>query len=183
MNSDDNIPNASGSGSNPSASAVLKDMDATLRWMATLPVPVGLEDRVFARIVLGPRASRILEWPRPLSSRDWVRSVAAAAIVVAIGGGGWGIYSRVQPTQPPSAIAAPRIIPEPGRFSSAEMIRRPQTLNGPVVKKAEPAKAVKPEARKAEALQGATPKKPAASAHPHAAAKAVPADALSRVAK
>ncbi|HEX8712586.1 MAG TPA: hypothetical protein VF730_11990 [Terracidiphilus sp.] len=185
MNSDHNIPGASASASNPSTDAVLKEMDATLRLMATLPVPAGLEDRVFSSVLAAPRSSHILEWPRPLYARDWVRSVAAAVMVLAIGGGGWGIYSRVQQNQRPSAITTQRTVPEAGRFSSAEMIRRPQTLNGPVVTKAEPAKAVKPEAVKAETLQGATPKKPAAHviAHRHSAAKAVRTDAVSPIAK
>lgn len=180
MNSDDNIPSANGSGSNAGASAALKDMDATLRLMATLPAPVGFEDRVFAAVAASPRKSRVLEWPRPVYERDWVRSIAAAVMVFAIGGGGWGIYSHVQQNQTPSAIATPRIIPEPGRFSSAEMIRRPQTLKGPVVAKAAPEKTVK-----AEALKGTTAKKTTApvAAHHHAAAKAVRTDAVSPIAK
>jgi hypothetical protein len=143
MNSPSNIPSANGTGSDASKNAALKDVDATLRLMATLPPPAGLEDRVFARVLAGPRPTRVLEWPQPFYTGDWVRSIAAALIVFVIGGGGWGIYSHVQQNQTPTASASPRQILAPGSFSSAEMIRRPQTLKGPVVVKPEPIKAAK----------------------------------------
>ena len=110
------------------------EVDATLRLLATLTPPVGLEDRVFAGVLAASHRGRVLQWPAPLPVRDWMRSAAAAAIVLAIGGGGWGIYSLVQHQEPARAIAAPRVVMQPGGFSSAGAIRRPQTLDGPVVK-------------------------------------------------
>lgn len=139
MNSQDQIPRANGSDSQASSDAALKSLDATLHLLATLPAPAGLEDRVFAGMVAVPRKARVLEWPQPLYSRDWVRGIAAAAIVLVVGGGGWGLYSHVKPGEPAQVVTGPRTTFQPGGFSSAEMIRRPQTLNGPPVKRAEPA--------------------------------------------
>ncbi|HEV2324120.1 MAG TPA: hypothetical protein VGS10_09230 [Terracidiphilus sp.] len=138
MNSPNHIPSTNGPGARGTADAALRDLDATLHLLAKLPVPAGLEDRIFATALRSPRKARILEWPRPLYARDWVRGIAAAALVIAVGGGGWGIYAHVQPNEPARVVVAPQPMFHPGGFSSAEMIRRPQTLNGPVVKKAEP---------------------------------------------
>ena len=129
---------------NASEGDLLGQMDATLKLIATLPPPAGLEDRVFAGVIRAPRSGRLLDWPRPLYARDWVRSIAAALIVLAVGGGGWGIYSHVEQNVPGQATVAPRTMFQPRGFSSADVIRRPQTLNGPVVTKAEPLAAVKP---------------------------------------
>jgi hypothetical protein len=63
----------------------------------------------------------------------WARTAAAAAIVFVVAGGGWEVYSRVQPAEPPSAIALPPVAAH-GGFSSANAIRTPRTLNGTVLK-------------------------------------------------
>lgn len=160
MNSPSNIPSSYGSVSNLSLDSALKDLDATLRLLAKVPAPAGMEDRVFAGVLASPRKARVLAWPQPLYARDWVRSVAAAVIVLAVGGGGWGIYAHVQQNQPARVIVAPRPIFQPGGFSSAEMIRRPQTLNGPEVKKAEPA-------ARPKAAELPTAKKPARTTTTH----------------
>lgn len=178
MNSTGNNPNSSGFGSSTSAEAALKDLDATLRLLAKLPAPTGLEDRLFAGALETPRKGRILKWPQPLYARDWVRSIAAAAIVLAVGGGGLGIYAHVQ-NQPARVLVAPRTIFQPGGFSSAEMIRRPQTLNGPVVKKPEPVTGAKPNAQRTTARESALPM----GAHHRTSAKLQAAKAASRIAK
>jgi len=108
--------------------------EATLRLIARLPAPEGIEDRVNAGLKSAPCTGRVLQWPamlRPTSS--WMRGAAAAAIVFVVAGGGWGIYMRVQPTQPARVIVMP---PRPGAgggFSNAGAMRTPQTLNGSVV--------------------------------------------------
>jgi hypothetical protein len=61
-----------------------------------------------------------------------MRGAAAAAIVFAVAGGGWSIYTRVQPSQPGKVIVMPRS-GSPGGFSGAGAIRTPETLHGPVV--------------------------------------------------
>jgi hypothetical protein len=111
--------------------------EETLRLIASLPAPEGLEERVHSALRAAPRTARILHWPVALtSSSAWMRSsamrsAAAAAIVCVVAGGGWSIYSRVQP---PKVIAMPAHVAAPGGFSNAGAMRTPQTLNGPVVK-------------------------------------------------
>jgi hypothetical protein len=114
------------------------DAEETLRLIAGLPAPEGLEDRVKAALHAAPRTGRVLQWPteagpgRRWMQSPWARSAAAAAIVAVVAGGGWGVYSRVQPAQPPRVIAMPRVA-APGGFSSAGAMRTPQTLNRPVL--------------------------------------------------
>jgi hypothetical protein len=112
--------------------------EETLRLIARLSAPEGLEERVRA----GLRAAtltelpktRILRWPVALRlDNDWMRAAAAAAIVAVVVGGGWGISSRFQPAQPSSAIAVPLRGAGQTGFSSAGAMRTPQTLNGPIV--------------------------------------------------
>ena len=151
--------NRSGSG------AVPETAEATLRLIATLPAPEGLEDRVNASLRTAqrsaPRMGRILAWPAVLGpGRDWMRSAAAAAIVIVIAGGGWGIYTHVQPAR---GIAAPPRVAAPAGFSSAGAMRTPNTLNGPVAP--QPAKA-KPQPAKSPT------KKPLHRVKPTAANKA-----------
>ena len=112
----------------------------TLRLIARLPAPPGLADRVRAGLQAAPRAGRILTGRSPLlPPYGWVhsgmvRGAAAAAILCVVAGGGWGIYTRVQP----SAGARVVIMPAPGaagakRFSNAGATRVPDTLQGPVL--------------------------------------------------
>jgi hypothetical protein len=126
------------------------EFENTLRLIACLSVPEGLEERVQAELRAAaltelPKA-RILRWPVALSmDNDWMRAAAAAAIVAVVVGGGWGISSRFQPAQPSSAVAAPLRGAGQTGFSSAGAMRTPQTINGPVVV---PTKAVAPETAK-----------------------------------
>ena len=62
-----------------------------------------------------------------------MRGAAAAAVVFVVAGGGWGIYTRVQPSQPAKVIVMPPRAGAGGGFSSAGAMRTPQTLNGPLV--------------------------------------------------
>jgi hypothetical protein len=116
-----------------------EEAEATLRLIAGLPAPDGLEDRVKAALRAAPRTGRVLHWPAaPVQNQGWlgsalVRSAAAAAIVFVVAGGGWSIYSRVQPARTPQAVAMPHVA-TPGGFSSAGAMRTPQTLNGPLLK-------------------------------------------------
>jgi hypothetical protein len=110
------------------AGAAHSAAEVTLRLIARLPAPEGLEDRVQAGLLAAPRDGRVLAWPRALPmAGGWMRGAAAAAIVCVVAGGGWGIYSRVQPAR---GIMAPET---GGQFSTGEARRRPQTLEGPVV--------------------------------------------------
>lgn len=120
-----------------------RSVDETLRMIARMPAPVGLEERVKAKLALAEMPGRVLAWPRvggaervgPSSvwvRSGWARGAAAAAISLVVVGGGWGIYARVGPTQSAKGGALPHAQPS-GTFSEAGAMRRPQTLTGPVV--------------------------------------------------
>ncbi|MGA8670503.1 MAG: hypothetical protein WB679_11540 [Terracidiphilus sp.] len=126
------------------------EAEATLRLIAGLPAPEGLEERVKAglhqTLHQAPRSASLLRWPlttphdpmRSGSTRagwmqsPWLRGAAAAAIVFVVAGGGWEVCSRIQPAQEPKAIALPPVAAH-GGFSSANAIRTPKTLNGTVL--------------------------------------------------
>jgi hypothetical protein len=130
-----------------------RDAEETLRLIARLAAPDGLVDRVQSRLRTAPRAATVFSWPLTLRpAGGWmhgnlVRGTAAAAIVCVVAGGGWGIYSRVQPAAAPAAkvIVMPGRVGTSGGFSSAGAMRTPDTLNGPVLKHA-----VKPAPQPAE---------------------------------
>lgn len=114
----------------------LQDAEQTLRLIAALPAPEGLEDRIHAGLRGAPRPARLLAWPPVFSpAGGWLRSAAAAAIVCVVAGGGWGIYSHVQPGRPSNGAAS-------NGFGSAGVVRKPVTLNGPIV--TQPASVVTP---------------------------------------
>jgi hypothetical protein len=127
------------------------EFEETLRLIARISAPEGLEERVQAGLrtatSTASRRAQILRWPVALRLENaWMqnlaRTAAAAAIVTVVVGGGWSISSRFQPAQPSSAIAIPLrgagqtgVTGQVGQggFSSAGAMRTPQTLNGPIV--------------------------------------------------
>jgi hypothetical protein len=150
----------------------------TLRLIAGLPAPAGLEERVHKALRAAPRSlvlgsGRVLAWPGRFRARiasgtalesNWMRAAAAAAIVFVVVGGGWGVYSRVQPGPAGNVIVMPQLMPSSGGIKGAGAIRVPATIPGPKVK--QPAK--KP----------ATPKKAATGRH--AASAPAPQPAVSQ---
>jgi hypothetical protein len=113
----------------------VRNAEETLRLIATLPAPEGLADRVQARLSAAPRQPFLINLA---GLNGWMRSpmlrgCAAAAIVLAVAGGGWGIYSRVQPASSAKITEAPARVGPNGGFSNAGAIRTPDTLNGPVL--------------------------------------------------
>jgi hypothetical protein len=116
-----------------------RSVDETLRMIARVPVPDGLEERVKAGLRLEGNSRRVLSWPAQRRGETvwvanaWMRGAAAAGIAMAVVGGGWGIYARVAPPQSAKTVAAPLVQPS-GTFSEAGAIRRPQTVTGPTVK-------------------------------------------------
>jgi hypothetical protein len=143
--------------------------EETLRLIANLPAPDGLEDRLHAALNAMPRRSRVLAWPRALRAESgWMRGAAAAAIVFVVAGGGWGVYTRVESTQieqnqPAKVVVMPARTPIAGGFSGAGAMRTPLTLPRPTAP--EPAKtshakanaAKKPVARHKAGSAGASP--------------------------
>ena len=127
----------------------------TLRLIAALPAPEGLEDRVRTALRTAPRQGRVLAWPWALSAdAAWVRAAAAAAIVFVVAGGGWGVYSRVQPLPSGKAPAVPARVGAQSGFSGAGAVSTPKTLVPPVV--SEPAKPAQADAARKKAQKKAT---------------------------
>lgn len=116
------------------------DAEKTLRLIATLPAPDGIEERVKAGLRAAPARSAVILWPfGNVDGRAWwdssgMRAAAAAAIVLVVVGGGWGVYSHIQLPQSPTAVVAPQ---QPsagnGGFAAAGAKRTPQTLDRPVI--------------------------------------------------
>ena len=113
--------------------------EETLRLIAGLPAPAGLEERVHKALGAAPRESRgggrVLAWPARLRAsgaleNHWMRAAAAAAIVFVVVGGGWGVYRRVQPGAG-KVIVMPAREPGAGRFGSSGAVRTPTTIPGP----------------------------------------------------
>lgn len=130
----------------------LSQAEHTLRLVAQLPAPQGLEARLRQQLQAAPAASRILSWPAVRRRAEWRRSAAAAALVAAICGGSWAVYAHVQPSQSLRAVELPRVNGASG-FSSAGAMRTPQTL----------APAAAPQAAQPDG-KSATKNKPAAPA-------------------
>jgi hypothetical protein len=158
---DSDVTTALGETRNEASSSAPSPAEETLRLIARLPAPQGLAERVKAGLCGGQSAppvsgrARILPWPTALRMENtWVRGAAAAAIALVVVGGGWGIYARVAPVQPQKAMVLPHNAAQ-GGFSSAGAVRKPQTLNRPVM--AHSATAA-PQAAKATAKPAAQPK-------------------------
>jgi hypothetical protein len=147
MNHSPQDPRFPGSFSGSFSGSAPDSFQATLRVIANLPLPEGLEDRVRRALRTAPRESHLLPWPSRLKPKAvrldsswvtpswigaWSRAAAAVAIGVVVVGGGWGVYSRVERTQPQRVIVFPHSAVG-GGFSSAGAMRTPETLNGPVL--------------------------------------------------
>jgi len=178
MNS--NPHNAMSSDSGPNSG------EDTLRLIAGLPAPAGLEERVHKALGAAPRSGRVLAWPAGFRAKtalesNWMRAAAAAAIVFVVVGGGWGVYSRVQPGQAGKVVVMPQPMPSSGGFSGAGAIRTPATIPGPTVRD-QGTKGPRDQ-ETPPAKMPAAPKKAATGqrlASPHAASQAAPQPAVSQ---
>jgi len=122
------------------------EAEKTLRLLARVTPPEGLEDRMMAGVRRAPRRAAVLAWPRTGVS-GWMRSAAAAAIVFVVAGGGWSVYSHVQP-RPLTGGLRSAIVVSPGSFRTGGDVKVPTTLNRPTV--AEPVVAKPAEPKPAE---------------------------------
>lgn len=123
--------------------AGISTAEETLRLLARLSAPEGLEERVQNGLRVAAHSAerkvRILHWPAWLRrSSGWMqsapmRAVAAVAIVAVVVGGGWMVSSRIPAAQPATAQTIPARVSAQGGFASAEAMRTPHTLNGPTV--------------------------------------------------
>lgn len=120
-------------------SAAADDAEKTLRLIASLPAPKGIEQRLKAGLHATPPRTQVILWPSAAGSRDgWIhtsamRAAAAAAIVFVVAGGGWEVFSHIRVAPVPAAVAAPPSINGPGAFSTGAARRTPQTLERPVI--------------------------------------------------
>jgi hypothetical protein len=114
--------------------------DDTLRLIASLPAPAGIEERVHKTLRSAPpRMGQVVAWPAGIGSRvlpqsNWMRAAAAAAIVFVVVGGGWGVYSHVEQGQSGKVVVMPARVPGSSGFAGAGAIRTPQTLPGPKIR-------------------------------------------------
>jgi hypothetical protein len=115
------------------------DAEETLRLIASLPAPQGIEDRVKSGVRAADRQSSVMMWPESsLNKARWtqvsvMRAAAAAAIVFVVAGGGWEVYSHIRLAPEPAAIAVPQRFDGSGGLSAAAARRTPKTLDGPVI--------------------------------------------------
>jgi hypothetical protein len=119
----------------------VRNAEETLRLLATLPVPEDLVDRVQARLAATPPRS-FLSGSYLFGRNGWMfspifsqglRACAAAAIVLLVAGGGFVLYSHVQPSPTAKVIEMPARVGNSGGFSNANAMRTPDTLKGPVL--------------------------------------------------
>lgn len=114
------------------------DAERSLRLIATLPAPVGIEDRVKSGLRRIPIQTGVIRWPLSSPNRagwahvSYLRGAAAAAIVLMVAGGGWGVYAHFGQAPSPAADVVPQHI-DGGGFSSAEARRTPKTVEGPAI--------------------------------------------------
>ena len=106
--------------------------EETLRLLARATPPQGLAERLQSRLqseAQTPRSAAPLLFPAP--PRFWRRALAAAAIVLAILGGGWSIVLFAPHAAPATATAPSTPAPAASGFSTAGAMRTPQSLEGP----------------------------------------------------
>ena len=147
------------------------DAEQTLRLIATLPAPKGLEERVKANLHSMPQRTSVISWPLATAGVRWMqsagmRAAAAAAIVLVVAGGGWEVYSHIRVATVPNAVTAPPTLNGSGSFSAAGARRVPQTLERPVVptpvdsKQKRDAAKNAPTQKKSDQLRGKAPAAP-----------------------
>jgi hypothetical protein len=117
--------------------AVVIDAERSLRLIASLPAPVGIEDRVKSGLRGSPNQTGVIAWPLSSPNRagwaqvSYFRAAAAAAIVLVVAGGGWGVYARFGPAPAPAAEAVPQRVDGGSGLSPAGAKRTPKTVEGP----------------------------------------------------
>ncbi|MDR3793181.1 MAG: hypothetical protein P4L03_07360 [Terracidiphilus sp.] len=121
---------------NGKAEAV-SEAEATLRLIASLPAPEGIAERLkagLAAVEAAPKRGRVLAWPAKSSMAQggWLQGAAAAALLLAMAGGGWSAYKWVAPAPALQTLPSAARPVLQGGFSAAGAMRRPETLVGPI---------------------------------------------------
>jgi hypothetical protein len=117
--------------------AVVIEAERSLRLIASLPGPDGIEDRVKSGLRGSPIQTGVIAWPLSSPNRtgwaqvSYLRAAAAAAIVFVVAGGGWGVYAHFGPAPAPAAEAVPQRIGDGSGLSPAGAKRIPTTVEGP----------------------------------------------------
>jgi len=115
------------------------DAERSLRLIASLPAPVGIEDRVKDGLRGVPVQTGVIGWPLSPPNRvgwakvSYMRAAAAAAIVFVVAGGGWGVCKHFGAAPGPAADSVPQRIDGGGGLSAAGAKRTPKTVEGPSV--------------------------------------------------
>jgi len=119
--------------------AAIIDAERSLRLIASLPAPAGIEDRVKAGLRTAPTQSGVIGWPVSSPTRggwtqvSYMRAAAAAAIVFVVAGGGWGVYRHFGLAPEPTANAVQQRIEGGSGLSAAGARRTPKTVEGPKI--------------------------------------------------
>lgn len=113
------------------------DAERSLRLIASLPAPVGIEDRLKSGLRGTPNQTGVIAWPLSSPNRvgwaqvSYLRAAAAAAIVFVVAGVGWEVHARFGPAPAPAAEAVPQRIDGGSGLSPAGAKRTPKTVEGP----------------------------------------------------
>ena len=115
------------------------DAERSLRLIASLPAPDGIEERVKAGLRAAPTQPGVIGWPVWSPTRagwaqaSYMRAAAAAAIVFVVAGGGWGVYRHFGLAPAPTADAVQQRIEGGSGLSAAGARRTPKTVEGPKI--------------------------------------------------
>ena len=124
---------------NDDRNAATIDAERSLRLIASLPAPAGIEDRVKAGLRVVRTQSGVIGWPVSSATRagwaqvSYMRAAAAAAIVFVVAGGGWGVYRHFGPAPAPTAAGVQQRIEGRSGLSAAGAMRTPKTVEGPKI--------------------------------------------------
>jgi hypothetical protein len=113
----------------------LEEVERTLRLVAGLDAPLGLAERVKARVApaqAAPARGRLLAWPQSRAGRaQWLRGAIAAGLLAAVAAGGAVAYRWVAPASMAHTAPATARPAVQQKFSTAGAMRTPLTLQGP----------------------------------------------------
>lgn len=124
---------------NDDRNAAIIDAERSLRLIASLPAPAGIEERVKAGLRAGRSQSGVIGWPVSSPTRagwapvSYMRAAAAAAIVFVVAGGGWGVYRHFGLAPAPTAAGVQQRIEGGSGLSAAGAMRTPKTVEGPKI--------------------------------------------------